>query len=76
MSMPAKASHEERMLRYWLDGGVDDLPHKADGCNKSDNLTKRDSSVGDMSISMACAAEGAGEGNRPSGLRTAATLDP
>jgi len=60
------------MLRYWLDGGVDDLLHRADACNESDNRAKRDSSVGDMSTSMAYGAEG---GNRHSGLGTAATLD-
>ena len=73
MSMSTEASHEERMLRYWLDGGVDDLPRKAGAWNESNNLVERDSSVGDMSISVACGAEG---GNRHSGPGTATTLDP
>jgi hypothetical protein len=30
----------------------------------------------DISVSMVCGAEGAGEGNRPSPLEATATLDP
>jgi hypothetical protein len=34
------------MLLYRLDGKVDNLPHIADACNKSDNLAERDSLLG------------------------------
>jgi hypothetical protein len=44
--MPAKASQEERMLLYRLDGEVANIPPMADACNESDNLAERDSSLG------------------------------
>lgn len=33
----------KRVLLYWLDGEVFNLPHMTDVCNESDNLAKRDS---------------------------------
>lgn len=46
MSMPVKASQEERMLLYRLDNEVINLPHIADACSESDNLAERDSPLG------------------------------
>jgi len=42
--MPAKASQEERMVLYQLDGEVVNLPHMADALDKLGKLAKRDSS--------------------------------
>jgi hypothetical protein len=42
--MPAKASHEERMLLDRLDREVINLPNMASAFDESGNLTKRDSS--------------------------------
>ena len=42
--MPAKASHEERILLYRLDGEVVDLPHMADAFDEPRNLAEGDSS--------------------------------
>jgi hypothetical protein len=40
--MLAEATQEVRILLYWLDGEVVDLPHVAGARNKSDNLGERD----------------------------------
>jgi len=42
--MPAKASQEERMLLYRLDGEVVNLPYMANALNELGKLAERDSS--------------------------------
>ena len=40
--MPAEASQEERIVLYWLDGEVVNLPHIADAFDKLGKLAERD----------------------------------